>query len=293
MSKTILRLGYTESDLLFTYFVVNIAREKIDIMYDDFLRVNTENMLKWFYSTSGFYDKSMTQINIYCFFSENFNNYMKKLINIIKNSTKCILYFHDYIKEYYRYFGELVEFFQDKVFSYAWYDDVLKFKIEYDKYYNLDEFMQNRKILIVNPLSELMKEQFNNGNVYNANNEIFPPVQKIVSYKNKYTFFNNGPNNNIAETYYQCCKEISNINEEYDCAVISCGAYSCLIASYISNKLNKDVFVIGGLLNNKFALKTERLHEHQPGFICNSHWIDIPDYLKPDGYKNIENGCYW
>lgn len=292
MSKKILRLGYTESDLLFTYFVVNIARQKIDIMYDDFLRTNTENMLKWFYLTSGFYDKSMTQININCFFSENFDSYMKKLIDIIKSSTKCVLYFHDYIKEYYRYFGELVEFLQDKIFSEAW-DDPLKFKMEYDKYYNLDKFMQNKKILIVNPLSELMKEQFNNGNVYNANNDFFPPIEKIVSFKNKYTFFNNGDNNNTAETYFNLCKEIADINEEYDCAVISCGAYSCLIASYICNKLNKDVFVIGGLLNNKFALKTERLNQHQPDYIYNSYWIDIPDHLKPDGYKNIENGCYW
>jgi len=292
MSKKILRLGYTESDLLFTYFVVNIAREKIDIMNDDFLRINTENMLNWFYTTSGFYDKSMTQININCFFSENFNSYMKRLINIIKNSTKCVLYFHDYIKEYYRYFGELVEFFQDKIFSDAW-DDPLKFKMEYDKYYNLDEFIKNKKILIINPLSELMKDQFNNGNVYKANNNEFPPIKKIVCIKNKYTFFNNGPNNNLLETYFNFCNDIENINEEYDCVVISCGAYSCLIASYISNKLKKDVFVIGGLLNNKFALKTERLNQHNPDNIYNSYWINIPDNLKPNGYKNIENGCYW
>lgn len=296
MSKKILRLGYTESDLLLTYFVVNIAREKIDIMDDEFLKINTENMLKWFYTSSGFYDKSMKKIDINCFFSENFVSYMNRLINIIKNSNMCLLHFHEYIKDYYRYFGELVEFFQDKIFSEIWYIDLSKFNMVYDQYYNLNEFMQNKKVLIINPLSELMKEQFNNGNVYNANNpnnDLFPPIEKIVSHKNKYTFFNNGPNNNIAETYFNFCKEIANITEEYDCAVISCGAYSCLIASFISNKLNKDVFVIGGLLNNKFALKTQRLNEHNPGYICNSYWIDIPDHLKPEGYKNIENGCYW
>lgn len=288
-----LRLGYTESDLLFTYYIVNLSTKKIDINNETFLKDHTESMLRWFYSTSGFYDKSITEINIQCFFSTNFNNYMKKIIEIIKKSTKCQLLIHDYLKDYYYYFGEFVEYLNNKVFCEIWYDDMIKFREDVETYSNINKFIENKKILLINPLSDLMCQQYHSGNVYKANDVQFPPIKNIIYYKNIYTFFNNGPEKNIAETYYNICKEISNIKEEYDCALISSGAYSCLIASFIGGKLNKDVFVIGGTLNNIFALKTQRLREHCPGFVYNEYWVDIPDNLKPPDYKKIENGCYW
>lgn len=298
MSNKYLRLGYTESDLLFTYYIVNISPKKIDIMKDENLKLNTETMLNWFYSTSGFYDKSISHINIQCFFSINFVNYMKKIEEIIiKESTKCLLLFHDYLKDYYYYFGEFVEYFKDKVFCEVWYHDLNNFRVDVEKYCNVNKFIENKRVLIINPISELLCEQFKTGNVYKLNKEInndeFPPVKNIIFYKNIYTFFNDGPDQNISETFYTLCKEISNIKEDYDCVLISCGAYSCLIASFISNKLNKDVFVIGGTLNNIFGLKTQRFREHQPEFIYNEYWVDIPENLKPINYKKIENGCYW
>jgi hypothetical protein len=299
MPTKYLRLGYTESDLLFTYYIVYISSKKIDIMEDEYLKSNTETMLTWFYSTSGYYDKSISHINIDCFFSSNFINYIKKIEETIKESTKCFLLFHDYLKDYYYYFGEFVEYMKDKVFCEIWYNDFNKFRMDIEKYCNVNNFIENKRVLIINPVSELMYQQYKTGNVYKANieikdnNEKFPMVKNIIFYKNTYTFFNDGPNKNISETYYYLCKEISNIQEEYDCALISCGAYSCLIASFISNKLNKDVFVIGGTLNDIFALKTQRHKEHQPKFIYNEYWVEIPDTLKPPDYKKIENGCYW
>ena len=63
-STLILRLGYTESDLLLTFFMVNHSSNKIDILNNENLKKETENMLNWFYKTSGFYDKTVKQIDI-------------------------------------------------------------------------------------------------------------------------------------------------------------------------------------------------------------------------------------
>jgi hypothetical protein len=293
MINKYLRLGYTESDLLFIYYLVNYSSKKIDIHKDEYLKESAEVMLKWFYSTSGFYDKSISEINIKCFFSKNFESYMRKIINIVKNSTKCLLLIHDFFKDYYMFFGEFAEYLESKVFCEIWFEDKSKFNLEFDTYCNINKFMENKNILLINPLSELMYQQYKSNNVYNANNVNFPQVKNILYYKNIYTFFNNGPGASVIDTYSFICKEVSAIKEDYDCVVISSGAYSCLIADFISTKIGKDVFVIGGTLNNLFALKTQRLSEHTPNFICNEFWIDIPNELKPVDYRKIENGCYW
>jgi hypothetical protein len=138
-----------------------------------------------------------------------------------------------------------------------------------------------------------MYSQYKSGNVYNANNINFTTIKDIIFHKNKYTFFNNGPDNNNIETLNILCNDIKQINMDYDCAIVSCGSYSCLIADFIIKELKKDVFVIGGTLNEFFALKTQRLKENSPNLTYNNFWIDIPEFMKPNNYKLIENGCYW
>lgn len=292
--KEILRLGYSESDLLLTYFIVNISCKKIDIFKDTFIKEHTENILKWFFSTSGYYDMSISEININCFFSTNFVFYMKKLELIIKNCTVCLLQIHNHYRDYYAFFGEFVEYYESKIFCEIWYNKLDKFYADIEKHYNIYLFIENKKILIINPLSELMKNQFYSGNVFKINSQkIFPPLKDILSYKNNYTFFNNGPGNNLIDNYNKICEDISIIEEDYDCAIISCGAYSCLVANFLYTKYNKPVFVLGGELNNIFGIKNKRYKELNPTKEYNEYWCEVPEYLKPDKYLNIENGCYW
>lgn len=290
----ILRLGYTESDLLFIYFLLNYSTKKINIMDDNFLKNKTKNMLLWFYTTSGFYDKTIGTVNINCISSPNFIKYIEILINAIKTSTKCIIHFHEFIKKYSKYFNEFVEFLNNNILFEFLYDDFNNYNRDYLNNYDINKFMENKNILLINPLSELMVKQYKNGNVYKAINVDFPIVKDIIFYKNCYTFFNDGPHDNNLLTYYSMCNNLKNIESTlYDRVVISCGSYSCLLADFLSKNLKKDVFVIGGELNEKFAIKTQRLKQHKPDFIYNKHWISIPENLKPNDYQKIEDGCYW
>ena len=179
MTNKLLRLGFTESCLLYTYYLVNYSSKKININNDSYLKNYTEIMLKWFYSTSGFYDKSIFNINIDCLSSKNYINYMETLIVSIKNSTKCVIYFHEYINGYSQYFNEFVSFLNNKVFFNYLYNDINKFNSEYS-IFNLNNFMENRSILIINPISELMFNQYKSGNVYKANDVDFPIVKNII-----------------------------------------------------------------------------------------------------------------
>ena len=90
-----LRLGYTETTLLFCFWLQNVRN-----VHDNIIELNNtkKSMINWFYTTSGFYDKAIngdyfnfnTQV---CLTSFTYNAYMEGLLNLIKD-THLILNFH-------------------------------------------------------------------------------------------------------------------------------------------------------------------------------------------------------
>ena len=89
----------------------------------------------------------------------------------------------------------------------------------------------------------------------------------------------------------------NNKNNAYDSVLISCGAYSCLIAKKFYN-IDKNVCVVGGELQPYFGILNNRTKEYN---LKNNikieneqYWImEIPNEFKPNDYMKIENGCYW
>jgi hypothetical protein len=82
---------------------------------------------------------------------------------------------------------------------------------------------------------------------------------------------------------------------EYDVALVSCGGYGNLVCNYIYNK-GKSAIYVGGVLQMYFGILGSRWLTDRPDVIrlfLNEHWSKPSDEEKPEGYKNIENGCYW
>jgi hypothetical protein len=76
---------------------------------------------------------------------------------------------------------------------------------------------------------------------------------------------------------------------DFDCAVISAGAYSSLLFNYIVNTLHKKAYVIGGSLPLYFGIQTKRIDPK----LVNEYFIKVPPEMRPDGYEKIEEGAYW
>jgi hypothetical protein len=150
--------------------------------------------------------------------------------------------------------------------------------------------MENKHILIINNLGSLMKQQFESGNLHKIHPDFSKNIKSIQYFENGYTFFNNGPDSNILETVDNLFNKIQKY--DFDGAIISAGAYSCLLADFIITKLNKTAFVIGGDLSYYFGISCKRTTIFYTKEI-NELWIKVPDNLKPPGYEKIEDGCYW
>ena len=235
----------------------------------------------WLYSTSGFYDKQIK--GSYFNFNANettnskvYNKYFSKLLNMLKNIDNCHLqlYFHDTDL---KLDSKKQEFL--KIVNYNKHPSI-----------HLFSFMENKHILIINNLGSLMKQQFESVNLHKIHSDFPTNIKSIQFFENGYTFFNNGPDSNILETTEKLCNKIEKY--VFDGAIISAGAYSCLLAEMILTKLNKTVFVIGGELSFYFGISNKRTKKFHSNEI-NDFFIEVPDNLKPLGYEKIEDGCYW
>ena len=278
MPIKLLRLGFTECSLLFIYWL-----NKYQNINNNELISSKKTLIKWLYTTSGYYDNKIKS-NYMDAKHENIDpnlyiNYMETLLNFIKDSDNFKGCFHNY-KINNEYINIFNSFIQPK--NNNRYDQ----KMIYD-------FIKERNILIISPFSILIKNQIESGNVKMIYNT-FPDIGKVYTYTNEYTFFNKGPHNNIFETTKIIVDNIKNSGDNFDSVIISCGAYGCLIAKELYD-YGKNVCIIGGDLQKFFGILNER--ERTKNKIKIQHeefWITkIPDKYKPKDYMKIENGCYW
>jgi hypothetical protein len=280
-NASVFRLGYTESTL-FMYFY-----NRVTMNIDTNTNVEFENrMMNYLYSTSGFYDKQIqgTYFDIdvaSAKHSEVFNAYFQTLLNSILQWTGVVvLNIHNFDADWKEVFAHFVTFIAErnlnvKIVRHVWTTSYL---------YNS---IKEKRVLIVNNLGKLYQQQYDSGTLHT----IFPHFPKLISiqtFENGYTYFNNGPHNNILETAQQLMEQIE--EETYDVVIVSAGAYSPLFASFFAQKKNKQVICVGGDLSNMFGVETRHVYLST----TNSHlFIPVPDDMKPEGYLRIENGAYW
>ena len=260
------RLGFTESTLLFCHYMRNELNVN-DINTLEFIKYEA-GFLKWLFNTSGFYDLSFNDQYGYIY-SPIYKKLMDEFYQMSCQSTFTRFAIHDtrfskYLPNFYKNFN-VIDFSFDKIVN------------------EFHDFVRDKNVLIINPMSKLMKNQYDSGNLFNIN---FPRLNSIQCYSNEYTFFNKGTKEhaNSFEYVESIMPEILSI--ECDCVIISCGAISSLIA----NRLDKDYLIIGSNLLTIFGIKHDRI-KNQVQY--NEFWVDVPDEYKPPEYKMIEGGCYW
>ena len=274
-----LRLGMTETTLLFYYWLQNVRHVSNQIFNN--VKDSQYTLSNWLYTTSGFYDKTIrgTYFNFdggKCVAAARYNTYMSGLLTMMKN-IHVILCWHKLPESMQSYKKEFEDYIRTVSKSYSIYNMPIQ---------QIFATIANKRILIINPMSSLMKQQYDSGNVRHIY-ATFPALIDIQIYENSYTFFNNGPDGSILETADKICAEVS--HRQFDVAIVSCGAYSSLIGNYIRRKMEKDVIVVGGDLLSIFGIKAGR----NKNSTFNEYWVSVPDHLKPRDYMKIENGCYW
>jgi hypothetical protein len=150
--------------------------------------------------------------------------------------------------------------------------------------------MENKKVLVISSFDGLIKQQYENGNLYKIYTN-FPQIKSLETIKFPYCFNNNGPDNSYFETLDNIFELIKQC--DFDIAILGCGAYGHMLCHKIHSELNKDAIYVGGSIQTMFGILSSREKKH--GKIkYDEHWItNIPEEYKPKNYKLVEDGCYW
>ncbi len=283
-----IRLGFTESSLLFVYWLnyfKKISNEHINDLKNGYTR--------YMYTTCGYYDKTQKG-DIFTIVHKvdppQYKKYYDMILNNIKDCDILEIHLTDQIEKklkdvipYKDLWDEFIKNHNAKKLKRIGLNDV------YD-------IIRDNKILIISPFSPLIKKQIDSGNC----KKIYPDMPNITLiniYKFPYTYFNNGPHNNSFETtefiYQDIIKNIKDC--DYNTVLIGCGSYSAILSTKFNNKnvclLGNEMQIFFGIMNKRTSeireknnIKTENLE----------YWITkIPDEYKPEGYEKIEGGCYW
>jgi hypothetical protein len=289
----IIRIGNTELNLTFMYYV-EFYHE--NLTNNEIKKINEikSRYIDWIYKTAGYYDKNVKIENTYNLrhYTENLKNYIGGLLESYRNSD--ILY-NPFIRVLYEYI-ELHKYIKPFL-KYLNCNMIEAGCIYYLK--NIKSFILNKKVLLITPFSDLIKQQIENNNFNVLYNNIYKNTE-FVYYTFPYKFFNTGEQNNNFETLEIIKNEINKL--DFDVALLSCGADAGYLSDYIHG-LNKCSIYIGGNLpvffgifgkrekqnsKNKFLFENENINDFSPYIIT-----EIPDKYKPPKFNDIENGCYW
>mgnify|MGYP003461928693 FL=1 len=121
----------------------------------------------------------------------------------------------------------------------------------------MQQITGGKRILVISSIAPLISERYG-----------------VLGYQTPQTHFNTGEHQNAWETLDKITEEIENLKSQFDFAIVSFGAYGCLLTDRIV-KMGKDAATVGSGIYDLYPI------EH------------IPEEYRPKDYKKIEDGRYW
>ncbi|WP_224998098.1 hypothetical protein [Cesiribacter sp. SM1] len=163
-----------------------------------------------------------------------------------------------------------------------------------EPYYHQDPWtnvLKGKKILVVHPFEESIRRQYKKRKYLFKDERILPEfdlkvVKAVQSIAN---------NNVIYKNWFEALDSMKEkiIKEDFDIALIGCGAYGFPLAGFVKSIGKKSVH-IGGAVQVIFGIKGARWDDKKFfQSLYNEHWIRPVQNDFPENYQQVEGGCYW
>ena len=151
--------------------------------------------------------------------------------------------------------------------------------------------LEDKKILVIHPFTELISEQYKKKDFLFTNQYVLPnfkldvikAVQSLSGEKNPF------------ENWFQALEFMKNqvLKKDFDIALIGCGAYGFPLAAHVK-RIGKQAIHLGGSLQILFGIKGKRWDNHPViSKLYNEHWIRPRVEDKPSQAHLVEDACYW
>ena len=158
----------------------------------------------------------------------------------------------------------------------------------------LKNIIKNKRILVISSHKKSIEHQLP------FLDKIFEPYtifenNTFVVLRPPQTHCGNHNNTDWSEHLKKFCKELGEVKDDFDIALVSAGGYGAFICDYIFTNLNKSSIYIGGALQLYFGIMGNRWRSYfKFDTFPNSYWLDHPllEDIPPNA-KVVEDSCYW
>lgn len=162
-----------------------------------------------------------------------------------------------------------------------------------DPVHGWTEALEGKKVLVIHPFTETIKSQYleHRTEIFKGTN--FLPKFELKTIKAVQTLA--GTRDDRFENWFQALDYMTDAisHEDFDIAIIGCGAYGYPLAARIK-QMGKKAVHMGGASQLLFGIIGDRWINHpriKPWI--NDSWVRPSKNEQPAGFKNIEGGCYW
>lgn len=151
--------------------------------------------------------------------------------------------------------------------------------------------LRGKKVLVVHPFSESIKNQYQIHDKLFENREVLPDFD-LITYKTVQT---NAGGTCDYESWFEALEAMcSDIKEkDFDIAIVGCGSYGLPLAAKIKD-MNKKVIHLAGATQLLFGIRGARWDTRpEMQYLFNEYWIRPAEFEKPISADQVEGGCYW
>lgn len=153
--------------------------------------------------------------------------------------------------------------------------------------------LEGKRVLVIHPMAELIEKQYNEKRDLIYLNDYILPEFHLRTVKAVQTI--TGEVDSRFSNWFEALDYMVNeaLKKDFDIALIGCGAYGLPLACRLKDH-GKIAIHMGGCLQLLFGIRGGRWDniEYMQKYY-NDAWVRPVVLDTPEGYKKIENGCYW
>lgn len=165
-----------------------------------------------------------------------------------------------------------------------------------EPYFHSDPYSQylaGARVLVIHPFAHLIEKQYieNRTSLFPGRNVLPEFSLKTISAVQTLA----GEKDPRFDTWFDALDWMTEeaIAEDFDIAIIGCGAYGLPLAARLKD-YGKKCIHLGGATQILFGIKGRRWdHRAEFSSMYNPHWVRPGDEGKPAEFYIVEGGCYW
>lgn len=168
-----------------------------------------------------------------------------------------------------------------------------------EPYYHVNPWssaLEGKRVLLVHPFDVSIQEQYTKRETLFENPKILPEFDSLLTVRAKVSLAGERPKDCL--TWFDALEsmktDIRAIQDDFEIAILGCGAYGFPLAGWISRYLKKQAIHMAGSTQILFGIKGKRWDVHpEISALYNDNWVRPRPDETPANTIIVEGGSYW